>query len=114
MNSVTSLLNEAFDGAPEQSKIVTREMSITATQFLARLSQVKEGILDAKDSDRACCSLRNSSGTVDITWRKRAKRYIGALALPVIEVRLDFSAYRAEDIERFVQSFDLAFLKMGC
>lgn len=114
MSSATRLENEAVNGAPAQCKTVTREMSITSTQFCARLLQVKEGIIDSKSSDQGRCTFRNSNGSVDITWRGKAKRYIGALALPVIEVKLDFSAYREMDTERFVQSFDLAFLRTGC
>ena len=97
MNSVTRLLNETFEGASAKPRTVTREMSITSTQFLARLSRVREGILDSAAGHQGRCNLRNANGTVGITWRKKAKRHIGALALPVIEVRLDFKTYRDSD-----------------
>ena len=114
MSTVTSLLNKVADSPTVQTKTVKRNMSITTSQFYTRLLKLKEGIFDSNDSKQSRCTLRNSSGSVDISWHRKSNRYIGSLKLPVIEVNMDFSNYRVKDIERFVQSFDIAFLKMGC
>ncbi len=114
MTRETMSINQAQTFEAAQSLSVTRQMSITVAQFADRLSQVREGMLDYGDKQQGRYRLRNPNGLVEISCRQVAARYIGALVLPVIEVRLDFSAYRSVDIERFVKSFDLAFLKRGC
>ena len=114
MTRETMLKKEAQIFESAQAPVVTRQMSITIAQFAVRLSQIREGMLDSGDAQQGRYRLRNANGSVEISCRQMAARYIGSLTLPVIEVRLDFSAYRGADIERFVKSFDLAFLKMGC
>lgn len=114
MTRETMSINAAKVPEAAQSSTVIRQMSITVAQFSDRLPQVREGMLDPGAARQGSYRLRNANGTVEISCRQLAARYIGSLALPVIEVRLDFGAYRSADIDRFVKSFDLAFLKMGC
>ena len=114
MTSVTGLINTEDANDPSQSLIVSREMSITAEQFSDRLRGVNEGMLDSSHWQQGRYRVHNANGSIEISCRQKPVRYIGSLALTVIEARLDFSAYRATDIGRFVKSFDLAFLKRGC
>ncbi|MGD8347602.1 MAG: hypothetical protein PVI79_00120 [Gammaproteobacteria bacterium] len=100
-------------GALKPASIVSREMSITVEQFAHNLPGIARGMLTAVGADRGQHRLTGPDGAVGIVCTQKPDRYLGSLAIPVLEVRFDFSEYDQSQVAAFMQQFDRAYLKMG-
>ena len=50
---------------------------------------------------------------LEISLGEERQRQLGALALPVTDVRLRFSGFEVQELQRFIKRFDLVYQRGG-
>ena len=93
--------------------VILRDMSITVDQFAKRLPGIEGSVLDVAHVKKGSYKLQNPNGLIEITCKQSADRDIGSLSIPTLQVSIDLKDFDASKIEKFIESFDQTFLKMG-
>lgn len=91
--------------------VIEREMTITHKEFMRLLPRAIE---DREYSSSDSTIVIGEGGEcITITLSDETRRRIGGFSLPVTWVTIAFEGYSAGEQQRFLGSFDRAYLKCG-
>ncbi len=88
---------------------VEKEMAIERHEFRRTLRRALAGARIADDGDTI--TVREGTGTLEITLSSRPERRIGLLALPVLAARFRYSGY--DDPAAHLARLDISFQRGG-
>ena len=91
--------------------VIEREMTITHKEFMRLLPRVIEE--QGYTSSDNTIVIGEGDERVTITLSDETRRRIGGFSLPVTWVTIAFEGYSSGEQQRFLGSFDRAYLKCG-
>lgn len=100
-----------FDGATRQT--VRKDMGLTPAEFARALPRAVQGALTRTDEAELSFRIVDGDRTAIIRCQPLPDRRLGSLNLPRLDVEIELRGYDGPETGRFINRFDLAFLRMG-
>ena len=92
---------------------LNREMGISHSEFHRLLPAAVPGFQISGDGVEVRAERTAGGQLLEISLGVERQRRLGMLALPVTDVRLRFSGFEAQELQRFIKRFDLAYQRGG-
>lgn len=99
---------ERPDNAPY---VIVSQMGLTHAEFLRSLPTAAGGMDLRVEAPRIL--IEDETRRVEIRLGPEQQRHLGALVLPVTEVRLMFHGFSPDERKRFLKRFELTFQRGG-